>query len=810
MAERPEDVGLSALKLARAHLLLAWERLWPLLALSLCFLAAILALAWVGVFERLAGLSHWLALAALLSLGLAAFAPLSRFRWPRKSEALRRLDHAAGLPHRPATSLKDRLSSAPADPVALALWAAHREQAARAVRNLRLGMPRPRLAERDPYALRVLVLLTVTIAFFYAGSDRIPRLARLLDPSAALATEAEVRIDAWVTPPAYTRRPPILISPSDTAASAIVVPENSILVVRSVGDSAVTIEANGAAEEGAVGERTADQTGLVEAKIILTGEASVEIRRQRVIHARYQFSVVRDQPPVIAFEGDIKAAARGAMTLGYRASDDYGVAAVELEILRTEAQDARPLYGAPKIPLPPPTSGVAQKVTRDVSDHPWAGAPVQMTLVARDGAGHEGRSPPRDAELPGRSFSKPLARALVEQRRILALDANQAERVGKVLNALMIAPELFTPNAGHYLGLRTVKAQLARATTDDDLRMVVEALWTLALHIEDGGLSDAERQLKAAQQRLREAIERGASPEELQKLTDDLRQALNRFLQDYASRQSRPRGESALRPQRSVTQDELNQMLDRLQDMAKNGARNEAEQLLSELNDILENLAPPDAGQMADDPGLEEMNRALRRMESLIRRQQRLRDQTFRKNQDGTPPDQGPSGQGEGEQLEGLAEEQGQLADELAELQRRLREKGAEMPGEGQDGLKDAEQAMRGAQGRLGRGDGEGAVSQQGQALEALRRGAQSLAETLQQAGRGQPGQGRQGQGRNGRDPFGRPSRGSDDDTVKVPGRGETPAQRAARVLEELRRRLSQPSQPRPERDYIERLLRTD
>jgi anti-anti-sigma regulatory factor len=45
-----------------------------------------------------------------------------------------------------------------------------------------------------------------------------------------------------------------------------------------------------------------------------------------------------------------------------------------------------------------------------------------------------------------------------------------------------------------------------------------------------------------------------------------------------------------------------------------------------------------------------------------------------------------------------------------------------------------------------------------------------------------------------------------DDVTVKVPG--EIDAQRARRVLEELRRRYSDPSRPQLELDYIERLLK--
>src|SRR4030095_11289646 len=53
--------------------------------------------------------------------------------------------------------------------------------------------------------------------------------------------------------------------------------------------------------------------------------------------------------------------------------------------------------------------------------------------------------------------------------------------------------------------------------------------------------------------------------------------------------------------------------------------------------------------------------------------------------------------------------------------------------GDGEDGLGEADSAMGDAAGRLGEGNSEGAVDSQGRALEALRKGAQSLAEAMQQ-----------------------------------------------------------------------------
>jgi hypothetical protein len=134
--------------------------------------------------------------------------------------------------------------------------------------------------------------------------------------------------------------------------------------------------------------------------------------------------------------------------------------------------------------------------------------------------------------------------------------------------------------------------------------------------------------------------------------------------------------------------------------------------------------------------------------------------------------------------------------------------------GDDEDGLDTADNAMGDASGKLGEGNADGAVDSQGKALDALRKGAQNLADAMRD-GDGQGGDtpgnraGRQAGGNNPGDPLGRPLRShdaADDLTVKVPG--EIDVQRVRRILEELRRRLADPQRPQIELDYIERLLK--
>jgi hypothetical protein len=144
-------------------------------------------------------------------------------------------------------------------------------------------------------------------------------------------------------------------------------------------------------------------------------------------------------------------------------------------------------------------------------------------------------------------------------------------------------------------------------------------------------------------------------------------------------------------------------------------------------------------------------------------------------------------------------------------------QQGQGQQGDNGDPLGDADSAMGDAGDQLGDSNADGAVGSQGRALDALRRGAQDLAQQLQQGqGDGNPNDngpsnraGRQQNSGANADPLGRPLRGreyGDDLTVKIPG--EIDVQRARRILEELRRRFSDPQRPQLELDYLERLLK--
>jgi uncharacterized protein (TIGR02302 family) len=844
-AELPSRLAVAA---RRARYAILWERAWPPLAALATAAGLFLTLSWLGLWLWLPPLGRAAGLILFGALALWAAFPFALLRWPGFADALHRLDRVSGLRHRPATTLADRLAVNAQDPYALALWNAHVARSLQNANALRAGAPVPRLAGRDPYALRALVLIAAIATFIAAGGERWHRIAAAFDWR-GVVVPANFRLDAWVAPPAYTGRPPIIlpgIHPGETASTAvpangpISVPVNSTLVVRATGKLKLELSTSGglvpANEEGR------PPAGAEEHRFAITATGAATLRGAGETLV-WPFNAVPDKPPTIALIKDPEQQNRGSLLLSYRLEDDYGVAEAQATFARKDDSSAsgghaaRPLFGPPDFALVLPQArtknGTGQTI-KDLTDHPWAGAEVTLTLVARDDAGNEGRSEPFGLRLPERVFTKPVARALIEQRRNLALDANMRPLVTAALDALAIAPERFTKEAGVYLGLRSVYWSLERAKSDDDLRDVVKRLWQMAVGVEDGDIANAEEALRNAETALQQALDRGASDAELKALMEQLRAAMDRFLQAMAEqlKNSRELARPLSPNTRMLSSRDLQSMLDRLENLARSGAKDAARQLLQQLQEMMENLqmGMPDMNE-----GDEDMMSALDELGDMIHQQQQLRDRTFQQGQqqrqdrqrgarEGKPGQQQPNGNSFGDlrqNQQGLRDRLNKMLEDLKSRgfgQNDQNQQGQGAPGQGQeqlDQLGQAGDAMGDAAGNLGQGDADSAVDSQGRALDALRKGAQGLAQSMQQQmgrgpGPGRPGRFGQSRAQQDTDPLGRPLRGreyGDDATVKVPG--EIDVQRARRIIEELRKRFGDFARPQEELDYIERLLKS-
>jgi len=158
---------------------------------------------------------------------------LRGFGWPGREAALRRLEEASGLTHQPLAAYEDLPAEGTGSP---ALWAAHQRWVSARLLKLRMGLPSPGLASRDPYALRAIIVLLLVVAFAGTGPGRAARVAEALLPG--VAARKALTLEAWITPPAYTGIAPLYLARSgepgepDAQASLLKVPVNSVLSLR--------------------------------------------------------------------------------------------------------------------------------------------------------------------------------------------------------------------------------------------------------------------------------------------------------------------------------------------------------------------------------------------------------------------------------------------------------------------------------------------------------------------------------------------------------------------------------------------------
>lgn len=854
----PAHLGRS-LALTRAGLVAEriFRSFWPLWTV----VALAMALLTTGWQDRL---PLEAARAGSVALALAAGAALAwgvwTFRLPTRDEAVLRLD--ATMPGRPLAALRDAQAIGREDPASRAVWEAHLARMAAKVRGAKAPAPDLRLAARDPYGLRYVAAILLAAGLIFGSAWRaaeVPGLG-LEGPGAALA-QGPVW-EGWIAPPAYTGKPQLYLA--DLPEGRIEVPKGSRVTIRLYGEvGALALEETVSGRTGEVGAATAPEQQF---EVLQAGRLAIEGRGG----AEWEVGLLPDAPPTVEVTGAVETDAEGEMAQPFRAADDYGVqagtATVALDLgavarehgLAGEPDPREPLV----LDLPMPFGGdraeFEERLVENLSEHPFANLPVTLTLTVTDAAGQEASTEPVALTLPGRRFFQPIARAVVEQRRDLLWSRDNARRVVQLLRAIANHPEQLFPDRAIYLRLSYTIRRLdamadAGTMTVEEQDEIAEALWDLAVQLEDGTLRDARERLERAQERLAEAMRNGASQEEIQALMDELREATEQYLQMLAQNaepgeDQTDQPESAQGESQEVTQDQLQAMMDRIQELMEQGRMAEAQELMEQLNQMMQNLQVTQGQGQGDGPRTPG-EQSMQELQESLRDQQELSDEAFRDLQDqfnpgqqgqqgeqgqqGQQPGQQPGqGQGQGQpgqqpgQGQGQGEGQGQegsLADRQQALRNEIARQRGELPGltgeaaeAARDALGRAEGAMDEAEEALREGDLGGAIDRQADAMDALREGMRNLGEALAENGRmerepnelaGQgEGEGRPVPGR--RDPLGRQlGQGGEFGTEQDMVEGEDVYRRAEELLEELRRRSAEQERPRIELDYLKRLL---
>ncbi|HCJ71652.1 MAG TPA: TIGR02302 family protein, partial [Agrobacterium sp.] len=799
--QRPDLARRFAAKRFFAKIVLLSEKIAPKTLWPLSIAALFLALAWFGLYRHMPDFLRLGVVFVLVFAFIATLLPIARLKWPTDNDASRLLEDRNGLAHQPVGVQEDE----PAfdTPFSRTLWKEHQIRMAERIAALNAGLPKPDIARYDRLALRAVPALLLAAAFGFSFSNGAGTIADAFRSQPTVGPlNPDIRLDAWVTPPSYTGRAPIFLTGRDaTNRDAVSVPQSSRLTIRMTGGDGgeeVTFEPEmaGALQKLAPETTRADSASgdvSVPAQAPLADQPlaprtfAMDVTESGMITAngeQWLFNVIPDQPPSIAFDNMPRRAVNGALEIGFTAKDDYGLkeAHAIIEPIGV-AEGATALYPPPEFKLDLPRQNnreIKGLTSRNLTEHPMAGKRVRITLVATDGAGQTGRSPPHEMVLPGRNFSEPLAASIAEQRQIFSLDTRQMPKAIAYNEAVGMRPEETIPNTTHYLLLQSAQTRMRLAYNEEMLKDTADYLWEIALGIEDGDLSQAERRLRDAQTALSEALQRNASDEEVAKLMQELREAMQQFMSELAQRmQNAPQANMNQQAQNVLRQRDLENMMNQIENLARSGNRDAAQEMLSQLQRMMNNLQagrPQRQGQQGQQQS-SKMRQQIDKLGEILQQQQRLMDETFKLDQalrdrmqrgdpqqggesddqqmgengqqqpQGQQGQQGENGQQGGQQqtdqmtaeqlreaLKNLRAQQDALGKQLGELQQGLRDLGME-PGEN---FGKAQQEMQGAGEALGRSQGEQAVEGQGNALNALRQGAQDMMGQIMQAMRQQ------------------------------------------------------------------------
>jgi uncharacterized protein (TIGR02302 family) len=812
------------------RLALGFEGLWQALFWPSMVLLAALALIGSGLLS-MAPQALRLALVACLLIGfLVSLRDVLKWRAVSTLSAMRHMETVTGTVHRGVSSAGDEIAQELKSPEIADIWLAHKRRQLAGLKNVAVVPPRSRWRDFDPRALRVPLVMLAAAGLLLGRGDLITNFAGASRIGAAPVVVPQV-LDAWIKPPSYTGRAPFLLTATSIAERVakgenITVPANSSFTLRFSGAIAPKLsflDRAGGVEVAGVETKHEFKDGTLTSEAMIKSPVFISLDDGSSSLGKWPIATTPDAKPEVSVLGQPEFTRKGTFSINWQGKDDYGLKKISAELeLADDQADGMGFDSNGIFLFDPPTLKMSLKhpgakedkglSNFDLAAHAWAGTRVTMTLTVTDGAGQEGVSQPITFTLPERTFARPLPRALVEQRKELIFYPDRAIHVAELIDTLNMYPKGLFEGHMPVIAMGAISSRLRNADGYPDVHVAVDELWKLASVLEDGSLKDIKDELQQLKAELEKALRDGAPPERIAELMDKMRKAMDKLMDAMREEAEKRMKDGTLQPgdknAKNITKEDLQKMMDALEQLSKGGAKDQAQQLLSELDQLLQNLQPGMSQQSGEGESGQGM---MKDLGDLMKKQQGLMDDTQRMGpgskpgQDGNDPNGSGTQQGNGGSgdLSGRQQELRRLLDQL----RRGRGGQGGAPNE----LGDASKSMEGAGRALKDGDKEGALEQQRDALDKMRKGAQALAKQMQKDGQGNTGNKAEdapGAGDD-NDPLGRPratNRSSSPNKDMLPS--ELAIRRAREILETLRAKANDRGLSDAEKSYIDRLLR--
>ncbi len=819
---------------------------WPLFYWCLCF-----ALLWITL-PAIADISDFILRASSFVfyaglIGLFVYGA-ARFQLPRKEEIEARLEQSPRARHKPLSSLKDTLSN-PEKEITQALWSERIKDLLPILKKLRARAPQPLLPEKDPFALRMALVVALLCAVIVTGpTQSISNLQTSLWPferGADLFGRTKLA-EMIVIPPDYTALDALKITGIQPASDdPVSIPAGSTFEINVKGGIGTPHLLIG--DQKTRMAKTGD--GVYVSKGTITPGRQISVQQLWRPRLSFAYTLIPDMPPEIAQSDNPKRLQRGELQIPLSLTDDYGVRNLYLQIDLKES-DPKPLIGeAYNETRRIMSKGGAEpddvEPIFDLTFHPWAGRMVTINIIASDALNQKAVLAPFEVLLPEKPFYNETARAIIELRKLLIAEPeNSASSVQAGLIEIFENLHLYQGDKIVFLGLSSAIYRLQYDPSIESAKSLVDLLWNIAVHIEDGQSGQEYKTLEQAMRALEETLaDPNSTQEEIAERMADMQRALANYLQQVAqdmamqmSRQMQSGDPGAMMQMQMlsnmITPQDMMQFLQEMQREALSGDKNAARDMLSRLSELMQAMRP---GAMSSElpQDIQDMQEQLEALRALTQDQKDLRYnvqdrmqsrpdfERHRRTREALenipgieemlktlnpelqmhfePPSMSINTQGE-------ADQQNELLKRLEQLKQQMQDKIGQVP----QNCQSAGTAMGQAFGALSQNNPSDALIHQDTAIQELENAQNQMQQQMMQRLQQMMGMSFGGMPR--LDPFGRPMENGDGRLnpllgreVKIPDEAER--RKIDDILETLRKRSGEFSRPSEERDYFKRLL---
>jgi hypothetical protein len=767
------------------------------------------AFAWVSLFLEKTALACWqpltftliyLALALVFTLPLWAYglwliATLLLFlkgfkEWhlPTRQEINNTLESRSGVKDRPIESLEDTTLTEPTD-FQSHLWRASQDRQRATLKQLHFLRPFIRLENTDQHALRIAAVLLFIIAFVISGQYFPQKIKTALWP---FTQSDQSNTVLTVTPPLHIKKPVTRNAGFKREVPIDIYEGSQIAVTHAQPILKPKLTLN---DKDIPFKNNVEETVSKPLDTIILSYAPL-------LKQQWSINYIEDKDPTIHTTGAPDQSSIGALEIPVSLYDDFGIKEVNFAFDLDPVVEEQPLFGAPyketKALNTNEDETLETSLKFDVTAHLWSGLPVTLTLQATDFAGQISEPLNIETVLPERSFLDERAQKLIAARKRLAWEGVSAyPDILTDTTPILESADLERLDISIYLAAKTLIERIK--TQDKDILSTIELLWTIALELEDQGLTREYDALKKAIQDLMKALQDNADDKKLAQKFGSLSEQLDSYVDKLAENMK----EKSKQKFGDKTPDNIDDMVlsqedfdSFMEDLLRNlqkGQGDQAQDKLSRLEDFIDNIVPDLNDELPPEidfsmKSIDELDRLIEAEEDLLKRTKEAAQ-----NLTTTQP---------------LALEQNALRLILGQLIAEAAERLDDIP----QGLGMAELEMRVVTLDLQQNKAEEAIPHEEKVIEYLREGQEELEQQLQeQIAQMLNPLGKEGLGD--KDPLGRPIPGGKDDktnplndnTVKIPDEAEQ--KRLREILNILRERAGEYDRPEEELDYIRKLL---